>query len=77
MSAIGQKRRSLVAPHMSAFGGKADMALCGMSAFAIAIGGRADIRPADFPRVLDQGPTRFFAPTVCTMKVEFSPSIAV
>ena len=29
MSAIGTKRTSLVAPHMSAFGGKADMAFCG------------------------------------------------
>jgi hypothetical protein len=28
-SAIGPKRTCLVAPHMSAFGGKADMALCG------------------------------------------------
>ena len=28
MSAIGTKRTSLVAPHMSAFGGKADMAFC-------------------------------------------------
>ena len=28
MSAIGTKRTSLVAPHMSAFGGKADMTLC-------------------------------------------------
>ena len=27
MSAIGPKRTSLVAPHMSAFGGKADMAV--------------------------------------------------
>ena len=27
MSAIGTKRTSLVAPHMSAFGGKADMAI--------------------------------------------------
>jgi len=27
-SAIGPKRTSLVAPHMSAFGGKADMAFC-------------------------------------------------
>jgi hypothetical protein len=27
MSAIGPKRTSLVAPHMSAFGGKADMAI--------------------------------------------------
>ena len=26
--AIGTKRTSLVAPHMSAFGGKADMAFC-------------------------------------------------
>ena len=28
---------------MSAFGGKADMSVCGMSAFAVAIGGKADI----------------------------------
>jgi hypothetical protein len=28
---------------MSAFGGKADMTICGMSAFAVAIGGKADI----------------------------------
>jgi hypothetical protein len=31
MSAIGPKRTSLVAPHMSAFGGKADMAFCRIS----------------------------------------------
>jgi hypothetical protein len=29
MSAFGPKQTSLVAPHMSAFGGKADMAFCG------------------------------------------------
>ena len=34
MSAIGTKRTSLVALHMSAFGGKADMTICGMSAFS-------------------------------------------
>jgi hypothetical protein len=28
---------------MSAFGGKADMTICGMSAFVVAIGGKADI----------------------------------
>jgi hypothetical protein len=28
---------------MSAFGGKADMTICGMSAFAVAIGGKADM----------------------------------
>jgi hypothetical protein len=28
MSAIGPKRTSLAAPHMSAFGGKADMTFC-------------------------------------------------
>ena len=34
MSAIGAKRTSLVAPHMSAIGGKADMApTCVMSAY--------------------------------------------
>ena len=31
MSAFGPKRTSLVAPHMSAFGGKADMAFCEIS----------------------------------------------
>ena len=29
MSAFGPKQTSLVAPHMSAFGGKADMTSCG------------------------------------------------
>jgi len=29
MSAFGPKRTSLVAPHMSAFGGKADITVCG------------------------------------------------
>jgi hypothetical protein len=43
MSAIGPKRTSVAALHESAFGGKADMALCGMSAFAVAIGCKADI----------------------------------
>jgi len=43
MSAIGPKRTSVVAPHMSAFGGKADMTICGMSAFAVAIRGKADM----------------------------------
>jgi hypothetical protein len=43
MSAFGPKRTSLVAPHMSAFGGKADMTLMRKSAFAVAIGGKADI----------------------------------
>jgi hypothetical protein len=45
MSAIGPKRTSLVAPHMSAFGGKADMMfyVLRMSAFAVAIGAKADM----------------------------------
>jgi len=30
MSAIGPKQASLVAPHMSAFGGKADLTICRM-----------------------------------------------
>jgi hypothetical protein len=42
MSAYGPKRTCLVTPHMSAFGGKADMTVCGKSAFAVAIGGKAD-----------------------------------
>jgi hypothetical protein len=29
--------------HMSAFGGKADMTICGMSGFAVAVGGKADM----------------------------------
>ena len=32
-SAIGPKPTSLAAPHLSAFGGKADMACCGNSAY--------------------------------------------
>ena len=32
-----------VAVHMSAFGGKADMTVCGKSAFAVANGGKADM----------------------------------
>ena len=44
MSAIGPKRTSVVAPHMSAFGGKADMTdRFRESAFAVAIGGKADV----------------------------------
>jgi hypothetical protein len=43
MSAIGPLRTSLGAPHMSAFGGKADMTLLRESALAVAIGGKADI----------------------------------
>jgi len=43
MSAIGPKQTSQVALHMSAIGCKADMTICGMSAFAVAIGGKADM----------------------------------
>jgi hypothetical protein len=43
MSAIGPKQTSLAAPHTSAFRGKADMTICGMSAFAVAIRGKADM----------------------------------
>jgi hypothetical protein len=42
MSAFGPKRTSLVAPHMSAFGGKADITFAGIR-FAVAIRGKADI----------------------------------
>src|SRR5262245_51372746 len=38
MSAIGPKRTSLVAPHMSAFGGKADMTVCGCLLFRSLLG---------------------------------------
>ena len=43
MSAFGPEPTLLVALHMSAFEGKADMTICGMSAFAVAIGGKADM----------------------------------
>jgi hypothetical protein len=40
MSAIGPKRTSVAALHMSVFGGKADTTVCGKSAFAVAIGAK-------------------------------------
>ena len=43
MSAFGPKQTWALALHMSAFGGKADMAVCGKYAFAVAIGGKADM----------------------------------
>jgi|RhiMethySRZTD1v2_1073278.scaffolds.fasta_scaffold55032_2 hypothetical protein len=43
MSAYGPKRTSLAAPHMSAFRGKADMTRLRESAFAVAIGDKADV----------------------------------
>ena len=42
MSAFGPKRTWNSALQESAFGGKADMTICGMSASAVAIGGKAD-----------------------------------
>ena len=43
-SAFGPKQTWAGASHMSAFGGKADMAVCEKSAFAVAIGGKADMK---------------------------------
>jgi hypothetical protein len=43
MFAIGPKQTSQVALHMSAIGWKADMTISGVSAFAVAIGGKADM----------------------------------
>jgi hypothetical protein len=43
MSAIGPKQTWPRALHMSAIGCKADMTICGMSAFAVAIGAKADM----------------------------------
>ena len=40
MSAFGTKRTSLVAPHMSALGGKADMTFCGAH---VCFGPKADV----------------------------------
>jgi hypothetical protein len=42
-SAFGPKQTWPRAVHMSAFGSKADRAICGMSAFAVAIGSKADM----------------------------------
>jgi hypothetical protein len=50
MSAYGPKRTCLVTPHMSAFGGKADMQ-AKMSAF--------DPKRIFTRRLLDHSPTRF------------------
>ena len=38
MSAIGPKQTSATAPHMSALGGKADMAFCGNSLSRLLLG---------------------------------------
>jgi len=43
MSAIGPEQTWMNALHMSAFRGKAEHDFCGMSAFAVAIGGKADM----------------------------------
>jgi hypothetical protein len=40
MSAFGPKQTWAVAPHMSAFGGKADMALCGNSLLRSLLGAK-------------------------------------
>jgi hypothetical protein len=54
MSAIGPKRTSLIALHMSAFGGKADMTFCGAN---IRFWHKADIY--DTSQELDLCPTGF------------------
>jgi hypothetical protein len=41
--AFGPKRTLLVASHMSAFGGKADMTICGNSLSRVAIESKADM----------------------------------
>jgi hypothetical protein len=43
MSAFGPKQTWPRAVHMSAFRGKADMTFYGKFAFAVAIGGKADV----------------------------------
>jgi hypothetical protein len=43
MSAFGPKQTFVVALHMSAFRCRADMTLCDKSAFAVAIGSKADM----------------------------------
>jgi hypothetical protein len=43
MSAFGPKRTFLFAPHMSAFGGKADMTVCGNPLLRSLLGGKADM----------------------------------
>jgi prolyl-tRNA editing enzyme YbaK/EbsC (Cys-tRNA(Pro) deacylase) len=43
MSAFGPKQTLAIALHESAFGSKADITNCGVSAFSVAIGGKADM----------------------------------
>jgi prepilin-type processing-associated H-X9-DG protein len=47
MSAFGPKLTCGFALHMSAFGGKADMTFLWKSAFAVAIGGKAEVAFCD------------------------------
>jgi hypothetical protein len=47
MSAIGPKRTSLVAPHMSAFGGKADIVRVPYFAFAMTKTSAPDFKKQD------------------------------
>ena len=51
MSAFGTKRTSLVAPHMSAFGGKADMTIVA-NGFYAATRRRAETNGADYEPIL-------------------------
>src|SRR5215471_10992151 len=69
MSALGPKRTSLVASHMSAFGGKADMAFCGISLSWSLLGVKRTccfalrMSAFDRKRTWDHRPTRFVSLT--------------
>ena len=56
MSAYGPEQTWVSALHRSALWGKVDMAICGMSAFAVAIRGKADVAFCDACSSLAQGP---------------------
>src|SRR6476469_7034845 len=70
MSACGPKRTSLVAPHMSAFGGKADMTVCGKSLSRSLLGVKRTCR---FPLHMSAfDPKRTFTPST-TLGVKTRP----
>jgi hypothetical protein len=74
MSAIGPKQTWAIAMHMSAFGGKADITFCGMSAFAVAIGGEAEVELRCEMSVVDPKRTWVF-PRVGLSDYDARPSL--
>ena len=73
MSAIGTKRTSVFALHMSAFRGKADMVFCGKSAFAVAIGVKRTSLFATHMSAFD--PKRTLRVLLQRLKVRLEPNL--